>query len=130
MSLIMEQKQRVTKKKASQAGLAAFFAITHEWGMTNKEQIIILGNPEPESFSRWKSDKKGVLSQENKDRILQILRIYRALNTLYSKTNIKVWLRHINKNPLFNNRSPIEHMLTGRISAITDVKNYLDWVRE
>lgn len=130
MSAIIEQKQILDKNRESHAGLAAFFVITNEWGLTSAEQRTLLGSPVPETFSQWKSDKKGVLTQEYKDRILQVLRIYRALNCIYSKANIKVWLRHTNKNLLFNNRSPIEHMLTGRASAVADVKNYLDWVQE
>jgi len=130
MPTTTHQKVNSRNSNESQAGLAAFFVITDDWGLSSSEQRILLGNPEPESFSKWKADKRGRLHQENKDRILQVLRIYRGLDSLYSKPNVKVWLQHTNKNPLFNNRSPIEHMLTGRMSALTDVKNYIDWVQE
>jgi len=130
MPTTTHQKINPRNSNESQAGLAAFFVITDDWGLSSSEQRILLGNPEPELFSKWKNDKRGHLHQENKDRILQVLRIYRGLESLYSKPNVKVWLQHTNKNPLFNNRSPIEHMLTGRMSALTDVKNYIDWVQE
>jgi len=133
MSAITEQEIRSSVKnkahKESKAGLAAYFFITSDWGLSSAEQRKLLGNPAPESFAKWKTNNKGLLNQENKERILQVLRIYRGLDSLYSKPNVKVWLTHKNKNVLFNNRSPLEHMLTGRLSALTDVKNYLDWAQ-
>lgn len=125
----LTSKVKKDASKESQAGLAAFFYITTDWGLSSAEQRKLLGNPAPESFAKWKANKKGLLNQENKDRILQVLRIYRGLDSLYSKSNVIVWLTHTNKITLFNNRSPLEHMLTGRLSALTDVKNYLDWAQ-
>ena len=120
----------VSTRIPNQAGLTAFFSITKEWGLNPSQQRVLLGNPAREAFHEWKAQRRGILRSENKERILQILRIYRSLNSIYSKNNTVKWLTHTNPNRLFNKRSPLEHMLTGRLSALSDVSNYLDWVKE
>ena len=114
----------------NQAGLSAFFNITTGWGLTADQQRLLLGSPAKDAFLQWKQHRHGILRAEHKNRILTVLRIYRALNALYSSKNVKRWLTVSNPNRLFNNRSPLDHMLTGRESALQDVIAYLDWVRE
>lgn len=114
----------------NQAGLSAYFSITQSWGLSAKQQRVLLGNPTSEAFQQWKKHRHGILRPEHKERILNILRIYRALNALYSQKNVKRWLTVNNPNKLFNSKSPLEHMLTGSDDALQDVISYLEWVNE
>ena len=114
----------------NQAGLSAYFAITQSWGLNAHQQRLLLGNPTSEAFREWKMHRHGILRPEHKARILQILKIYRALNALYSKKNVKRWLTINNPNRMFNSKSPLEHMLSGKDNALSDVLTYLDWVNK
>lgn len=114
----------------NQAGLSAYFAITTSWGLTAHQQRVLLGNPTSEAFREWKQHRHGILRPEHKSRILKILKIYRALNALYSKKNAKRWLTINNPNRVFQSKTPLELMLSGDDSALSDILTYLDWVNE
>lgn len=118
-----------TSQVQNRAGLAAYFTITSGWGLNPNQQRLLLGSPAQEAFLLWKEQRQGILRKEHKNRILQVLRIYRALHSIYSGKNVVRWLTLTNPNRLFNNRSPLDHMLTGRESALNDVIAYLNWVK-
>jgi len=114
----------------NQAGLSAYFAITQSWGLNAHQQRLLLGNPSSDSFREWKIHRHGILKPEHKSRILKILKIYRALNALYSKKNAKRWLTINNPNRVFNSKSPLDLMLSGNDTALSDILTYLEWVNE
>jgi len=113
----------------AQAGLTAFFSIAEEWGLDNDRQRLLLGNPGRSTFFAWKKSKQGSLSRDVLDRLSYILGIYKALHILFSDRTASQWLRNPNSAPLFNGQAPLEHMLSGQLIALADVRRYLDAAR-
>ncbi len=111
------------------AGLTAFFSIAEQWGLTSEQQRLLLGSPPRSTFFEWKRRKSGRLSRDTLDRLSYLLGIYKALQILFSGENVRNWLRNSNRDPLFNGRSPLDHMLGGELVALAEVRRYLDWAR-
>ncbi len=111
------------------AGLTAFFSITEEWGLSTEQQQILLGSPGRSTFFQWKRNKRGNLSRDTLDRLSYLLGIYKGLNILFSANHVQQWLLNPNDNPMFNQQSPLDYMLTGSLVALADVRRYLDWAR-
>ena len=111
------------------AGLTAFFSIAEEWGLATDQQQILLGSPGRSTFFQWKRNKQGNLSRDALDRLSYLLGIYKGVNILFSADHVQQWLHNTNDNPLFNQQSPLDYMLSGSLVALADVRRYLDWAR-
>ncbi len=120
---------QVSNEDKAAAGLTAFFSIAEEWKLTTSQQITLLGNPGRTTFFQWKRTLHGNLSRDTLDRLSYILGIYKNLYILFSKDHVEQWLSNTNDNPIFNRQSPMEYMLKGSLTALADVRRYLDWAR-
>lgn len=119
--------------RLSAAALYNFFGITDEWGLTSKEQIILLGDPPKTTFYRMKefvdgkAEKPIRLSRDTLERISYIMGIYKALNILLpNEQRAAEWIRKPNSAPLFNQQSALQKMLQGHVTDLSDVRRYLD----
>ncbi|MDT8385164.1 MAG: antitoxin Xre-like helix-turn-helix domain-containing protein [Gammaproteobacteria bacterium] len=110
----------------SEAGLAAFFSIAREIGLSTEQQITLLGSPGRTTFFEWKKKLHGQLSHDAMDRLSYIIGIYKAVQMLFSGANVQEWLTNVNNNPIFCGKSPLEYMLSGHLVALADVRRYLD----
>lgn len=107
--------------------LRAFFNIAALWGLSNDEQMTLLGRPSPATFYRWKRNKGGSLSKDTLERISYILGIYKAIQILLPDARrADAWVRRPNEAPLFAGRSALERMLSGNVADLYVVRKYLD----
>jgi uncharacterized protein (DUF2384 family) len=120
---------RYTDAEKARAGLTTFFSIAKEWGLSNDQQRVLLGSPGRTTFFDWKRHHSGNLSRDTLDRLSYLLGIYKALHILFSDDAAAQWLRHPNADPLFEENSPLQYMLSGQLVALADVRRYLDWAR-
>ncbi len=118
-----------SEEAKARAGLTFFFSLAQEWGLSPDEQRILLGNPGRTTFYKWRREKCGALSRDTFDRLSHLIGIYKALNILYSDNSALEWVKNSNHHPLFNGRSPLQHLLRGGLSEIIEVRGYLDWAR-
>lgn len=119
-----------SRAEMAEAGLAAFFALSEQWGLSRDAQRVLLGNPSRSRFYEMARTQKGSLSDDELDRLSYLLGIYAALNTLYKPENTVLWL----KNPsgadsIWRGLSPLDYMLSGKLVALADVRRYLDALR-
>lgn len=121
--------QSISDADKAAAGLTAFFSIAEEWGLSTEQQQILLGSPGRSTYFQWKRNKRGNLSRDTMDRLSYLLGIYKGLNILFSANHVQQWLFNTNDNPMFNQQSPLDYMLTGSLVALADVRRYLDWAR-
>lgn len=121
--------QSISDADKAAAGLTAFFSIAEEWGLSTEQQQILLGSPGRSTYFQWKRNKRGNLSRDTLDRLSYLLGIYKGLNILFSGNHVQQWLFNTNDNPMFNQQSPLDYMLTGSLVALADVRRYLDWAR-
>lgn len=119
--------------RLSAAALLNFFGITDEWGLSSREQMILLGNPAKTTFYRMKdfADGKSArpvrLSQDTLERISYLMGIYKAINILLpTHRRAAEWIKLPNTAGLFGGQSALDKMLQGRVSDLCDVRRYLD----
>lgn len=111
------------------AGLTAFFSIAEEWALNTEQQQVLLGSPGRSTYFQWKRNLRGKLSRDTLDRLSYLLGIYKDLHILFSANHVNQWLNNTNENPMFNQQSPLDYMLSGSLVALADVRRYLDWAR-
>ncbi|HUX23360.1 MAG TPA: MbcA/ParS/Xre antitoxin family protein [Burkholderiales bacterium] len=117
----------VSAKEVSGPALRTVFRILSAWGLSNKEQIKLLGNPPKSTFYRWKQGESAALSQDTLERLSYIFGIYSALQLLLPRPDAAdAWLKKPNTAPLFGGRSALERMLSGQLADLYVVRQYLD----
>ncbi|KAA0259044.1 DUF2384 domain-containing protein [Deferribacter autotrophicus] len=116
--------EHIDPKKLNHVALKSFFNICEKWGIKSyKDQMTLLGLTSKSTFYEWKKNLQGNLSKDTLERISYILGIYKALQILlpYSANE---WIK--TKNPIFDDRTPLEIMLKGRVADLYIIKRYLD----
>jgi len=114
-------------KALSGAGLRTFFCIAEAWKLGTEEQITLLGGPARSTFFNWKKDQDVELSKDTLERISYIVGIYKALQILLPEpTAADTWIRKPNKALLFGGKSALERILSGQVSDLFLVRQYLD----
>jgi len=117
----------VSAKEVSRPALRTVFRVLAAWGLSNKEQIKLLGNPPKSTFYRWKQGESAVLSQDTLERLSYIFGIYSALQLLLPRPDAAdAWIKKPNAAPLFGGRSALERMLSGQVADLYIVRQYLD----
>jgi Protein of unknown function (DUF2384) len=118
--------QHYDRKAMSGPALRTFFRIAEAWELTNDEQIILLGT-ERSTYFKWKRERDGLLSRDTLERISYILGIYKALHILLPNDQAAdTWVKRSNTAPLFGGKSAMDRMLSGRVSDLYVVRQYLD----
>jgi Protein of unknown function (DUF2384) len=118
--------QHYDRKAMSGPALRTFFRIAEAWDLTNDEQIILLGT-ERSTYFKWKRERDGLLSRDTLERISYILGIYKALHILLPNDQAAdTWVKRSNTAPLFGGKSAMDRMLSGRVSDLYVVRQYLD----
>ena len=109
------------------AALRTFFRIADAWKLTQAEARTLLGNPPESTYYKWKSGRVGTATQDLLERLSYLLGIYKALAILIPRPEVADgWIKRPNTAPLFNGRSALELMLSGRVADLFLVRQYLD----
>lgn len=126
--MIQDHLKDMNPQRVATAALQGFFNITESWGLTAKQQRILLGTPAKSTFFKWKSTKTARrLDLNTLERISYILSIYKALITLLpTKRAALEWVKKTNDAPLFRGQSALSRMLVGRVQDLYVVREYLD----
>ncbi|HLI17763.1 MAG TPA: MbcA/ParS/Xre antitoxin family protein [Rhodanobacteraceae bacterium] len=107
--------------------LRAFFNLAERWKLRVAEQRKLLGDPPESTFYKWKRERDGALSRDTLERISYLLGIYKALAILFPQPDrADAWLRKSNTAPTFGGKSALERMLSGNVSDLFVVRQYLD----
>lgn len=126
MIQFVDLKGKSSPQEMSRAGLTAFFNIAQHWKLTTDEQMRLLGIPRS-TFFKWKEEKTGRLSHDTLERISYILGIYKALQILLPNEAIADgWIKKPNKAAPFAGKSALDRMMSGNVSDLYVVRQYLD----
>lgn len=111
----------------SAAVLRTMPGVAREWGCSDEEMASFLGI-EVAKYRMWSSDPtRAALDGEQLERASLLLGIYSALATLLPFVDRqRWWLHHPNKGSLFQGKAPMEHMRNGGLSALRELRVYLD----
>lgn len=108
-------------------GLRAFFNLAERWNLRMTEQRKLLGDPPESTFYKWKREGDGALSRDTLERISYLLGIFKALAILFPQAErADAWLRKPNSATAFGGKSALERMLSGNVSDLFVVRQYLD----
>ncbi len=112
----------------SKVALKAFFGICDQWNLNAEQARVLLGNPAPRTFARWKKlDDNLILNQDKFERISYILGIYKALRILLPNAEAaNQWIHKPNTATLFAGCRALDKLLQGRVIDLADVRRYLD----
>ena len=113
-------------KRLSESARKAFFRLSHVWALHKADDIVLLGLPSCEAYREWRTLKALVCSSDTLERISLLLGIYKSLHIFFNAPLADAWIRRDNSHPLFDNRSPLELMLTGDLYALRQVRLYVD----
>ncbi len=107
--------------------LRAFFRIAAVWGLKAAEERVLLGHPPASTFFKWKKEEEGNLSRDALERISYVVGIYKALQILFPEpARADAWVKQSNAAPLFAGQSALDRMLSGNVSDLFVVRQYLD----
>lgn len=118
---------KVDPKTASGPALRTFFKIAERWNLNVEEQMTILGITARSTYFKWKGDMDGRLTLDTLERISYILGIFKALNILLPEEEAAdAWISKPNDAPLFGGKPALKRMLSGHVSDLYVVRQYLD----
>lgn len=117
----------VDTRALSGPALRTFFRIADAWKLNTEDQVNLLGEPSRSTFFNWKKSRNVELYRDTLERISYLVGIYKALQILLPEpTAADAWVRKPNKAPLFAGKSALHRMLSGCVSDLFLVRQYLD----
>ncbi len=115
------------RKRLSGPALRAFFRIAGLWKLSVREQMTLLGLTARSTFFKWKKDPNTALPKDTLERISYLLGIYKALQILLpDEQAADDWVRRPNTASPFGGGSALDRMLSGQVSDLYVVRQYLD----
>lgn len=120
-------KKQINISELSAPALRTFFNIAKAWGLSVEEQMTLLGITAKSTFFKWQKDRDGRLQKDTLERISYILGIYKALRILLpTSKSANQWIKKPNDAPLFGGKPALDRMLSGQVSDLFVVRQYLD----
>ncbi len=117
----------VDTKALSGPAMRTFLRIADAWKLSTEDQLMLLGEPSRATFFNWKKSQDVDLYRDTLERISYIIGIYKALQILLpDPAAADAWVRKPNKAPLFGGKSALDRMLSGYVSDLFLVRQYLD----
>jgi len=117
-------------KALSGPAIRTFFRIAEAWKLNTDDQVKLLGEPSRATFFNWKKNPGVELYRDTIERISYIVGIYRALQILLpDPAATDAWIHKENTAALFGGKSALDRMLSGYVSDLFLVRQYLDGQR-
>ncbi|TWB24487.1 uncharacterized protein DUF2384 [Nitrospirillum amazonense] len=107
------------------AMLRAVFNLFRLWGVDDGQARVLLGQPSPSTFYRWKRGDIGSLPSDLLWRLGDLMGIHKALRYLFMEPE-RAYAWVAKPNAAFHGKSALQRMLAGAPSDLTAVRNYLD----
>ena len=104
--------------------LGFFFKLADIWDLNTDQQIKLLGSPSRSTYFRWRKDG-GEVSADTLERISHLGSIYKALRIVMDSEESAIrWIRRPNR--YFEGASALDVIMTGNLSDIIRVRQYVD----
>lgn len=114
----------VTPAEAA-AMIRAVFNLFRLWNVSDAQARVLLGQPSPSTFYRWKRGEVGAVPADTVWRLGDLMGIHKALRHLFTEPERGyAWVRR--PNAAFGGKSALDRMLAGAPSDLTAVRDYLD----
>lgn len=122
---------RAERARLSGPALRTFVNIAGEWGLSERERLIVLGQPGRSTYHGWLAKAQAgaavVLPLDTLLRISAVLGIYKALKLIFLRDGDgRAWLRAANSGPVFAGQAPVALITAGSQDGLLLVRRYLD----
>lgn len=118
------------QKEIAGAALRTFFNIVDAWNLNSMQAMTLLGLDEGSrsTYFKWKRDPDTArLTKDKLERLSYIFGIYKALQIVLPKPeSADSWIHRPNQAMPFGGKSALDRMLSGRVSDLYVVRQYLD----
>jgi hypothetical protein len=114
----------VTQAEAA-AMMRAVFNLFRLWDVTDAQARVLLGQPSPSTFYRWKRGEIGAVPHDTVCRLGDLMGIHKALRHLFTEPE-RCYAWTAKPNAAFAGKSALDRMLAGAPNDLTAVRNYLD----
>lgn len=118
----------IDRKGLTGPALRTFFNIADAWDLTEGEQMAILGLDSRSTLQNWKRGEVAALSKDALERISYVMGIYKGLQILVP-TTADQWVRKANHAKVFAGKSALDRMVSGNVSDLYVVRQYIDGQR-
>ena len=117
------------RARLSPVAVKAIKGVAAHWHLRGHEIAALMG-VSPSTWDRMAAGKwDQSLSQDQLTRVSAMVGVFKGLHVLFADDMADRWARLRNKGPLFDNRTPIEAMIEGGITAMLDVRRHVDALR-
>jgi hypothetical protein len=95
------------------------------WQLNDGEARVLLGQPSPRTFARWKAGEVSSIPHDTARRLSYLMGIHKALRHLFKEPErAYAWVRR--DNEVFGGQSALTRMLAGDVTDLAAVRSYLD----
>jgi hypothetical protein len=113
--------------RVAAALLKAFFRIAGLWQLGEAEQLALLGLESRTTLYRWRKDPPPRLDRDKRDRIGNLLGIYKSLQILFPDPEAAdAWVRWPNQAPFFHGERALDRMIRNGLVGLHEVRQYLN----
>lgn len=117
--------QAKSRKNLTGPALRTFFRVAEAWGLSEQEQMSILGLDSRSTLQSWKRGGVAAIPKDALERISYILGIYKGLKVLLPKS-ADDWVRKPNDAPLFGGEPALQRLISGNVADLFQVRQYID----
>ena len=111
----------------ARAGLAGFTRFAEAWGLSGDQQRHLLGGLPKATFYGLLRGTVRTVNRDTLERLSLLAGIWIDLEILVPDREAALeWLRRPHPDPRFGGASPLAWMLQGSVSALVDVRRYLE----
>ncbi|MGA2081570.1 MAG: MbcA/ParS/Xre antitoxin family protein [Holophaga sp.] len=111
----------------ARAGLAGFARFAEVWGLTVDQQRHLLGGLPKATYYGLLRGTIRTVNRDTLERLSLLAGIWIDLEILVPDREAALgWLRRSHPDPRFGGASPLAWMLQGSVSALVDVRRYLE----
>jgi len=114
-----------SRKDMTGPALRTFFRVADAWGLSEQEQMRILGLDSRSTLQSWKRGSVAAIPKDALERISYIFGIYKGLKVLLPKS-ADDWVRKPNEAPLFGGAPALDRLISGNVSDLFQVRQYID----
>lgn len=107
------------------AMLRAALNLFRLWGLDDEQGRVLLGQPSPRTFARWKAGEISRLPHDVRQRLSYLMGIHKALRHMFKEPRrAHAWVQR--PNLAFGGQSALQRMLAGDVTDLAAVRSYLD----
>lgn len=115
----------VDSPESARAGAHAVLRVRTRWHLTWAQLARLLGVRSERTLQNWASRVPESLAPDVLDRMGYLIAIFYALEQMRGGERSEQWLRTPNAGNPFFGRSPLDHMLGGRVMDLAETYRYL-----